>query len=92
MRWQREGDDVCDGGGAGRAAKGAVLEMRVAAGVLMAVMCGHLRRGGGGTHFQQEGRAAGRHEACWDVGAKQQRRQQEVGDWKLPHRFALVYP
>lgn len=62
------------------ATKRTVRELAVTSRVVVRMLRGHLRLVGGGTHFQQERRAARRHEADRHVGPKQQSHQQQAGE------------
>jgi hypothetical protein len=54
-----------------------MLKLSMAIGVMMVHR--HRRRSGRGAEFQQEGRAARRHEANGDIRAKQQHGQHQAG-------------
>jgi len=75
-----KGDDVSNRGGGGRAAKRAILEMRVRGRVVVPVMRKILRRVRSGAELQQKRRSARRHETDRYVGPKQQRRQQQAAE------------
>jgi len=88
--------DVSDRRGGWSAAERTVLEMSVRPGVVVRLMPGHLRRVSRRTRLQQKRRAARRHEACGNVGSKQQHRQQDAAQQALPpivkHRLAHTKP
>jgi hypothetical protein len=78
-RRSSKGDDVSNRTGRGSAAKRAVLETMCAR-VVVSMMRRRLRLIGGRTHFQQERRAARRHETDRHIGTKQQDHQQQAGE------------
>ena len=64
----------------GRAAKRAIFEMTVRCRMVMGMVRKTLRRVCPGAWFQQKRRTGRRHEADRDIGAKQQRRQQQAAE------------
>jgi hypothetical protein len=78
-RRRRKGDDMSNRTGRGSTAKRAVLET-VCSGVVVPVMCRHLRLVCRGTQFEQKRRTARRHEADGHVGTKQEDDQQQAGE------------
>jgi hypothetical protein len=71
-----KGDDVRNRTRGRSAAERAIRKMSVRCRFVVPMMRKVLPLVGRGAHFQQERRTGRRHEAHWNIGAKQQRRQQ----------------
>ena len=76
-----KGDDMRNRSRGRSAAEWAVLELIVRSRMMVASVRGHRHWKGRGTQFQQKRRAARRHEANRYIGAKQQRYQQQAGEY-----------